>query len=82
VPDERPLTAEELGRLERWVRGVVEDRRDANAMVEWGAEELLRRKSLAAETNSHPRERSAPITLRNVTTVRVVGVLPAARTNF
>jgi hypothetical protein len=43
VTDEpKPLTEEELGRLERWVRGVVEDRRDANAMVEWGAEELLR----------------------------------------
>lgn len=38
----KPLTEEELGRLERWVRGVVEKRHDANAIVEWGAEDLLR----------------------------------------
>jgi hypothetical protein len=43
VTDEpKPLTEEELGRLERWVRGVVEKRHDSNAIVEWGAEDLLR----------------------------------------
>jgi hypothetical protein len=48
VDNERPLTEEELGRLERWVRGVVEKRHDSNAMVEWGAEELARALALSS----------------------------------
>jgi hypothetical protein len=41
VADElKPLTEDELGRLERWVRGVAD--RDPNTTVEWKAEDLLR----------------------------------------
>jgi hypothetical protein len=36
----QPLTEDELGRLERWVRGVAE--RDPNTTVEWRAEDLQR----------------------------------------
>jgi hypothetical protein len=48
----KPLTEEELGRLERWVRGVAD--RDPNTTVEWGADDLQR---LVAEVR---RQRAGP----------------------
>ena len=38
----KPLTEEELARLERWIRGVLESRPHSFALVAWSADELRR----------------------------------------